>query len=106
MLEFLSDGRLADSPSDLTLDTLTVTRLLHWSMARRASVQGELTYGMLQNVQVAMQRGIAYILSISSLPVTNGALHVPPPGQCWDSCAIYIAHFYVLYKTFNECLLK
>ena len=29
VLEFLSDGRLADSSSDLTLEALTVTRLLH-----------------------------------------------------------------------------
>ena len=96
VLEFLSDGRLADSPSDLTRHTLTVTRLLH-GIRLEGPVQGELTCGLLQNVQVAMQLGIAYILSISPLPVTNGALqHVPPPSQCWDSCAIYIAHFYVL----------
>ena len=62
--------------------------------------------GWLQNVQVVIQRDIAYILLMSPLPVTNGTLHVPPPGQRWDLCAIYIAHFFVLYKSFKECLLK
>ena len=69
-----------------------------WSPAGSFESKGELTYGFLRNVQVAVQRDMANVLSISPFPVTNGALHVSPPSQCWDSCAIYIAHFYVLYK--------
>ena len=60
----------------------------------------------MRNVQVAVERDTAYILSMSPLPITDGALHVPLPGHCWDLCAVYIAHLYVLYKSCWECLLK
>ena len=54
------------SPTDLTLDTLTVTRLLHGLQPIMLRVQGELTYGFKRNVQVGVQRDMANILSIGS----------------------------------------
>ena len=52
VLEFLSDGRLADCPSDLTLDTLTVTRLLHDLRLDGPTSKGSWLMSLLQNVQV------------------------------------------------------
>ena len=68
MLEPPSVGRLADSPTDLTLCYTDSDPSSPWSKARRAAVQGELTYGFLRNVQVAMQRDMANMLSIGLLP--------------------------------------